>query len=124
MWAILSSPDHVASFAEFGEEWAPLYRLAIALAGRPYAPGLWAFKSLASFNITTAEKHSGLDGHDIVHIEFDPRQQVFHVRYEEWVSSTRNPPHRIAASRDCDESAALETVDLYVLRLLLLRREE
>jgi hypothetical protein len=125
MWAILSGPDHIASFADFGADWgAPMHRLATALSERSYAPGLWAFTSLASFNITTAPKHAALDGHDVVHIEFDPRQQSFHIEYQEWVSSTRNPPHRSVASRECAEAVALETVDLYVLRLLLLRREE
>jgi hypothetical protein len=124
MWAILSSPDHIASFAQLGEDWAPMQRLATALSEQPYAPGLWAFTSLASFNLTTAEKHGGRDGHDVVHIEFDPRQQSFRIEYHEWVSGTRNPPHRVAASRQCPEEAAFETVELYVLRLLLLRRED
>jgi hypothetical protein len=99
-----------------------MHELVASLSKRSYADTLYAFKSLSTFVITSAASYSECDGHDDVSIQFNPIVNLFEVRYGEWVSSTRNPPHRIAANRTCSEADVLAVVDLYVLRLRVTSR--
>ncbi|OAI47653.1 hypothetical protein AYO44_09140 [Planctomycetaceae bacterium SCGC AG-212-F19] len=92
------------------------------LAQRPYAGEVFAFKSLATFVLMTAPSYQEAAGHDEVGIGYDPGSGLFAVGYCEWVSPTRNPRHRVAASRSCEVAQVAEVVDRYVLRLLLVRR--
>jgi hypothetical protein len=122
MRAILSHPGHAESFAAHGGEYAPMHELVASLSNRPYAGTLYAFNSLTTFVITSAISYSECDGHDEVLIQFNPILNLFEVGYGEWVSSTRNPPHRIAANRRCSGADVLAVVDLYVLRLRITSR--
>lgn len=127
MWALLSDPGHADSFDKHGEAYAPLRRLVEHLARQEYAGRVYAFKSLASFNLTTAPMYQQADGHDVISIEYDPGRGLFGVGYREWVAPTRNPRnprHRAAANRACEVTQVAEVVDRYVLRLLLTRQPE
>jgi len=121
MWALLSNPGHAESFAPHGENYAPLSRLVAELAGRSYAGGVFAFKSMTSFHLTTAATYQDFEGHDAIGIGFGPRTWLFGVGYDQWVSPTRNPQRRTVACRSCVEAGVSGIVDLYVLRLLLTR---
>ena len=123
MWAILPHPDHAESFADHGEEYAPMRRLAASLSKQPYADAVYAFKSLITFVLTFAASYSEREGHDQITIRYSPGTGSFDVAYAEWVSPTRNPPHRIAATRSCSETDVLAVVDLYVLRLQTMDRQ-
>jgi hypothetical protein len=123
MWALLSDPGHAAGFADLGEAYAPLRRLVEQLARRPYAGAVFAFKAMASLNLTTAPGYQEAAGHDQVGIGYNPAPGLFGVGYSEWVSATRNPPHRDVAGRTCEWSTVVDVVDCYVLRLLLVRQE-
>lgn len=122
MWALLTDPGHAASFDYFGEAYAPLRRLVEQLARREYASGVYADKSMASFILTTAAAYEEADGHDAIGIEYNPGRGLFVVNYSEWVSLTRNPQHRIVASRVSEPQEVGEVIDRFVLRLLLSRR--
>lgn len=119
MWALLSDFRHADSFNHLGEAYAPLRQLVEQLAHREYADRVYAFKSMASLNLTTAPSYHDADGHDDIGIGYNPRSGLFGVGYCEWVSPTCNPRHRTAASRVCESKEVGEVIDRYVLRLLL-----
>lgn len=119
MWALLSNPGHADSFDKHGEAYAPLRRLVEQLARREYAGRVYAVKSLASFNLTTAPTYQQTDGHDVISIEYDPERGLFDVRYSEWVFPTRNTRYRTAARPVCDPQEVGKVIDCYVVRLLL-----
>lgn len=119
MWALLSDPGHSDSFDKHGEVYAPLRQLVEELARREYAGRVYAFKSMYSFNLTTAPTYQEAAGHDQVSIGYTPGRELFGVSYSEWVSPTRNPRHRTAASRVCEQQEVGEVIDCYALRLLL-----
>lgn len=122
MWAILSHPGHAEGFLDQGEADAPLHRLAEQLARRPYAGEVFAHGSLATFFLTMAPTYQEAPGHDAIEIGYDPGRGLFAVGYREWVSPTRNPPDRAAASHLAEWPEVVEVIDRYVLRLLLVRR--
>ena len=122
MWAPLSHPGHAESFAPHGEGDTPLRDVVEQLARRPYADDVFAFKSMASFLLTTAPGSGQAEGHDHVGIVYCPGAALFAVDYEEWVSPTRNPQRRAVAHRCCEAQEVVDVVDRYVLRLLLARR--
>jgi hypothetical protein len=64
MWALLSNPGHADSFEKHGEAYTPLRWLVEQLAHREYAGRVYAFKSLSSFNLTTAPTYQQADGYD------------------------------------------------------------
>jgi hypothetical protein len=102
MWAILSDPGHAESFADLGEVYASLRRLVEQLGQRSYAGQIYAFKSMTSFNLTTAPSYQEAAGHDEIGIAYNPESGLFGIGFSEWVSPTRNPRHRTAASRACE----------------------
>jgi hypothetical protein len=119
MWALLREPGHEASFADHGEGIRPMRHVVGFLAKRPYSHEVSAFKTMASFCITIAPTYQESCGHDVVRIGYNPEGGLFSVSYSEWISSTRNPPHRTTASRSCEPSEVIDVIDRYVLRLLL-----
>jgi hypothetical protein len=119
MWALLSDPGHAESFTDLGDAYALLRRFVEQLAHREYAGRVYAFKSMASFNLTTAPTYQEDAGHDVIGIGYNPGRGLFGVGYCEWLSPTRNPPHRTAASRACEAAEVGEVIDRYVVRLLL-----
>jgi hypothetical protein len=119
MWGLLSDPGHADSFDDFGEEYEPIRHLVEQLSQREYAGHVYAFKSMYTFNLTTAPTYQQADGHDDVGLGYNPRNGLFGVSYSEWVSPTRNPRHRTVASRVCERHEVGQIVDRYVLRLLL-----
>jgi hypothetical protein len=123
MWAILSDPGHADSFLHLGEAYGALREVVALLARRPYAEEVFAFKSMASFNLTTAATYQDSPAHDEIGIGYNPRRDLFVVGYSELVSPTRNPPRRTSACRTCEQAEVIEIIDRYVLRLLLTRRE-
>jgi hypothetical protein len=117
MWGILTSPLHAQSFEEHGEDYAPMRALVERLSERPYAGELFAFKSLATFILTTAPTYAAKSGHDCISIDYDPTRKQFILKYEEWVSETSNPPHRVASRRICAGVEVHDVIDSYVIRL-------
>jgi hypothetical protein len=122
MWALLSDPGHAASFDHLGEAYAPLRRLVEQLVRREYAEQVYAYKSIASFSLTTAPTYQEADGHDEVGITYNPGRRLFGVGYSEWVSPTRNPRHQTVASHVCEPHEVGEVIERYLLRLLLSRQ--
>ena len=122
MWAILGDPGHAGTFHDLVESFDPMRGLVERLAQRPYADDLFPFSSMACFVLTTAPSYREAEGHDRIAIDFDPEHGLFEVLYCEWASPTRNPPHHVVACRSCERAHVAETIDTYVLRLLLLRR--
>lgn len=122
MWAVLSDPGHAESFRYHGEAYEPMRQLVASLASRPYADQMFAYKSLATFNIITAATYQVADGHDVIGIVFNPGTGLFAVGYCEWVSPTRNPQHRAAARRAAECHEAIEIIDRYVQRLWMTRQ--
>jgi hypothetical protein len=123
MWALLSDPGHAESFDKHGEDYVPLRRLVEQLAHRTYADRVYAFKSLFSFNLTTAPTYPA-DGHDVIGIQYDPGRALFSVGYHERVSPIRNPRRRTAVDRGCEATEVANVIDCCVLLLLLSRRPE
>jgi hypothetical protein len=122
MWAILRDPCHLETFLDLGESFAPMRGLVEHLIQRSYAGDVFAFTSLDCFVLTSAPSYMETEGHDRIAIDFDPVGGLFTVRYCEWVSPARNSSHSEAACRTCERPEVLEVIDLYVLRLILLRR--
>lgn len=122
MWALLANPGHAESFDYHGVDYAPLPLLVEQLASREYANRVYVVKSLATFILTMAPTYIEDTGHDSINIQYNPDRSLFDVSYCEWLSPTRNPPHRIAAKRTCEPAEVGEIIDRYVLRLLLFRR--
>ena len=122
VWAVLSDPGHADSFLLHEEAYEPMRHLVASLALRPYAEQVFAYKSLATFNITTAATYQEADGHDVIGIGFNPANGLFAVGYCEWISPTRNPHHRTVASRTAQCQEAIEIIDRYVQRLRMTRR--
>jgi hypothetical protein len=121
MWALLSDPGHAQSFDDIGGSFAPLRRLVEQLAGREYAGQVYAFESLASFNLTTAPTRPESVQHEGFGIEYDPGRGVFRIGYSERSSPTRQARLRTPPVRDCDPQEVEEVIDRYVQRLLLSR---
>jgi hypothetical protein len=119
MWALLSNPGHSAGFGDDGSNYTPMAALLVDLSNREYAEQLFGVRSLSSFGITTAPSYAQKDGHDFVRIRYVPAKGLFHVAYDEWVSATRNPPHCMVSSRECESDEAGSIIDAYVVRLML-----
>jgi hypothetical protein len=117
MWALLSNPGHAASFDHLGEAFAPLRRLVEQLASRDFASRVYAFKWMASFNLTTAPTSQEVSEHDGIGIEYVPDQGVFRVGYGDRACPNRSPqvvtvpPHEVG-----------EVIDQYVRKSLLAPR--
>lgn len=117
MWGLLSDPRHAASFDVHGDNFAPLRRLVEQLATREYAGRIYAFMSLATFNLTTAPTYQESDGHDVLGIVYDPLSDLFRVDYCERAFQKHNPAYRC-----CDAAAVGEVIDRYVVQLLVSRQ--
>ncbi len=120
MWALLTNPGHSDSFGDDGTSYTPMAALLADLSNRQYAEQLFGVRSLSTFGITTAPSYAQTNGHDFVRIQYDPAKRLFHVIYDEWISATRNPPHRMACSRECESDEAGSIIDVYVVRLMLI----
>jgi hypothetical protein len=118
MWALLSDPGHADSFDHLGEAYVPLRRLVEQLARREYAGRVYAFKSMASFNLTTAPTHQEAAGHDRAGIEYDPDWSLFRVGYSECASASRDSRIRTRGTRVCEPQEIGEVIDGYVQSLL------
>jgi hypothetical protein len=114
MWALLSNPEHAASFEQLGEAYAPLRRLVEQLTGREYAGRVHAFKWMASFNLTTAPTSQEVGGHDGIGIDYIPDQGVFRIGYDDRAIPHHSPPFLTAAPHEVGE-----LIDQHVQRLLL-----
>jgi len=119
MWALLSNPEHSDGFGGGGAKYSPMAAILFDLSKRQYAEQLFGFRSLSSFSITTAPTYAEKDGHDFVRIQYVPSKELFHVDYVEWISATRNPPHREVSSRECEYDELGTIIDAYVVRLML-----
>jgi len=117
MWALLSNPGHADSFEKHGAAYTPLRWLVEQLAHREYAGRVYAFKSLASFNLTVASTHENADNCDVIGIEYDPQRALFSVRYN-WAPPSRDVSHRVMGSCCCGATDVAETIDSYVRVLL------
>jgi hypothetical protein len=113
MWALLSSPEHATSFDQFGEVYAPLRRLVEQLARREYASRIFAFKWMASFNLTTAPTSQEVGGHDGIGIEYIPDKGDFRVGYDGRAIRNHSPRVLTASPHE-----VIELIDQLVLRLL------
>ena len=116
MWVPLSDPGHAAGFDHLGEAHAPLRRLIEQLAGREYAGRVYAFRWMASLNLTAAPTAGEAAGHDGIGIEYVPEQGVFRVCYDDRAPNGRArvltaSPHEVG-----------ELIDQHVQRLLLAPR--
>jgi hypothetical protein len=107
-----------------GEEFAPMVSLTEHLACRPYSTDIFAVKSMYAFVLTTAPSYQEAAGHDMISIQYSPKNGLFGVSYSTWVSPTRNPTHRTATSRSCEYSEVVDIIDRYVLPLFLVRRAD
>ena len=118
MWALLADPGHADRFDHFGEVYAPLRRLVEELAHREYASRVYAFKSKASFNLTTAPTEQEAAGHDGIGIEYDPERGIFRVGYSEWAHVDRALSIRNRGVRVCNSHEIGDVIDGYVQKLL------
>jgi hypothetical protein len=122
MWALLSDARHAAGFDPLGEAYAPLRRLVELLASREYAGRVYAFKSGASFNLTTAPTPSEAGAHDGLGIDYVPERGVFRVGYGERALPNRLPQMLNQPPRTCAPHEVGEVIDRHVRRMLLCPR--
>ena len=121
MWTPLQDPCQVAFYEEMnressapGEDWQPMVRAVQYLQSRDYAPLLFAFTSLAHFQVTTAPSYAECERHHYVGITWAYAERLFYLRYftKGWTSER-------APDRDCTEADFPAVVDAFVRRLLL-----
>ncbi len=84
------------------------------LQSRPYAPALFAFTSLAHFQITTAPSYAECKRHHYVSIIWAFPERQFHLRYLTRGWTSEQPPDRV-----CVEAEFPVIVDAFIQRLLL-----
>jgi hypothetical protein len=122
VWAILTDPGHAESFVHLGEAYAPMRRLVELLAERPYADEVFAFKSIATFVLTTAPSYQQAPVHDEIAITFHPALLLFRVGYCVRIFSTAVASDQMDAIDVCEGPDVLDVIDRYSQRLLLLRQ--
>src|SRR5262249_15816834 len=110
-------PGHAYGFDDLGEAYAPLRGLVEELADRQYAGRVYAFRSGASFNLTTAPNSREVAGQE-VGIEYDPARGLFEVGYLEWSPPGRRGGHRGAEVRVCGPDEVGGVIDGHVGRML------
>ena len=117
MWASLSSPVHLAHYAddETGSDWSPMRRVVGALAARDYAPEVFAYTSMDVFCITFQPGYGHGIGWDSISLAFDSRKQLFEVAYV---------GRQVRANWRCEEFEVGRLVDALVLRMQLARSEQ
>jgi hypothetical protein len=119
MWTALTDPRLIDNIDYLGHDYAPLVRLVEQLSQQPYASKLYAVTSLTHLSLTTAAAYEERDGHDIIHVEYDPTRGLFELAYGEWTSST-NSTLRGTSARLCGEPDEAKIIlDSYIVRLLV-----
>lgn len=117
MWAPLQHPRHVEFYEEYhrdryhpGEDWQPMIRAVRYLQSQSYAPSLFAFTSLAHFQVTTAPNYAERDGHHWVSVTWNFSRRQFGLGY------STDPPNIFLS---CEETAFPAAVDSLIQRLFL-----
>ena len=117
MWALLEHPRHVEFYEEYhrgryhsGEDWQPMVRAVRYLQSHSYATSLFAFTSLAHFQVTTAPSHAEREGHHCVGITWHFPRRQFGLGY------STDPA---TVFQTCEETAFPAAIDALIQRLLL-----
>ena len=119
MWAALQHSCHVEFYEEFhrnrhypDEDWQPMVHAVHYLQSQDYAPSLFAFTSLAHFQVTTSPTYAECDHHHFVCITWSFPERKFRLAYSTggWVTPTE--PEQV-----CDEFLFPSAVDSLIRRL-------